>query len=219
MKSYVLMILLLFGSLCTHAQTEGETLVSLHKEKWEGVEEVPLWSYFVDPETDATLEAVDEGLAITNPHVQAQAWQPTVTVVDNCLMLEEGHDYIVRLTVKVPSDGTYQLRLGNWDYYDMRQIHVKASNDFQVIDVEYPEYKGKAVGNGHVLLQLGWVEGTTIIKEVEVFEIVSDSTTTIKASKAAKASKADDTIYNLAGLRVDTAYGGIVIRNGKKHVK
>jgi len=170
MKSYVLMILLLLGCLSAHAQNGVETLMSLHKENWKGVEEIPQWASFGYSDTGATLEVVDEGLAITNPHVQAEVWQPTVTVVDNCLTLEEGHDYIVRMTVKVPSDGTYQMRLGNWDHYDMRQVHVKASNDFQIVDVEYPEYKGNAAGDGHVLLQLGWVEGTTVIKEIEVLE-------------------------------------------------
>ena len=88
--------------------------------------------------------------------------------------------------------------------------------DFQVIDVEYPEYKNKLMSTyGTVLLGCGWVVGTTILKEVEILE--RTSLASIQSVKTAK--RDDDVIYNLTGQKVDTSYKGIVIQNGKKVVK
>ena len=219
MKSYVLMIFLLLGCLGTHAQTESKILVSLNKTNLEDLTEFNGWSQFDDSQKDFSIVVEPEGLAITNPRVQAQIWQPQVMVVpDGSFDLEEGHNYIVRLTVKVPSDGTYQLNLGSWTSNDVSRVSVKANDEFQIIDVEFPEYKDNVAG-AHVLLQLGWVKGTTILKEIEVFEIVSDSSADVKASKAVKVSKANGVMYNLAGQKVDASYKGIAIRNGQKVVK
>ena len=216
MKSYVLMILLLLGCLGAQAQTESKTLVSLNKTNLEGLTEFKDWVQFDDTPKDFSIDVEPDGLAITNPRIQAEAWQPMVMVVpDGSFDLEEGHDYIVRLTIKVPSDGTYQVNIGSWECNEATRVSVKANLDFQIVDVEFPEYKGNVAG-GHVLLQLGWVEGTTVVKEVEVLEIVSDGTASVKVSKAVKA---DDVMYNLAGQRVDASYKGVVIKNGKKYVK
>lgn len=170
MKSYVLMILLFLGCLGAHAQTESKILVSLNKTNLEDLTEFNGWTQFDDSQKDFSIAVEPEGLAITNPRVQAQAWQPQVMVVpDGSFDLEEGHNYIVRLTVKVPSDGTYQLNIGSWTSDDVSRVSVKANDEFQIIDVEFPEYKDNVAG-AHVLLQLGWVKGTTILKEIEVFE-------------------------------------------------
>ena len=170
MKSYVLMILLLLGCLGAQAQTESKTLVSLNKTNLEGLTEFKDWVQFDDTQKDFSIDVEPDGLAITNPRIQAEAWQPMVMVVpDGSFDLEEGHDYIVRLTIKVPSDGTYQVNIGSWECNEATRVSVKANLDFQIVDVEFPEYKGNVAG-GHVLLQLGWVEGTTVVQEVEVFE-------------------------------------------------
>jgi hypothetical protein len=170
MKSYVLMILLLLGCLGAQAQTESKTLVSLNKTNLEGLTEFKDWVQFDDTQKDFSIDVEPDGLAITNPRIQAEAWQPMVMVVpDGSFDLEEGHDYIVRLTIKVPSDGTYQVNIGSWECNEATRVSVKANLDFQIVDVEFPEYKGNVTG-GHVLLQLGWVEGTTVVQEVEVFE-------------------------------------------------
>jgi hypothetical protein len=216
MKRYVLMILLLLGCLGAHAQKESKTLVSLNKTNLEGLTEYNGWTQFDHTQEDFSIDVEPEGLAITNPRIQAEIWQPQVMVVpDGSFDLEEGHDYIVRLTIKAPSDGTYQVNIGSWFCNDVGRFSVKANLDFQIVDVEFPEYKGNVAG-GHVLLQVGWVEGTTVVKEVEVLEIVSDGTASIMASKAVKA---DDVMYNLAGQRVDASYKGVVIQNGKKRMK
>ena len=215
MKHYVLMILLLLGCLGAQAQTESKTLVSLNKTNLEGLTEYIGWTMFDHTQEDFSIDVEPEGLAITNPRMQAEIWQPQVMVVpDGSFDLEEGHDYIVRLTIKAPSDGTYQVNIGSWSCNDQSRVSVKANLDFQIVDVEFPEYKGNVAG-GHVLLQLGWVEGTTVVQEVEVLEIISDGDVSIKASKAVKA---DGTIYNLAGQRVNASYKGVVIQNGKKRI-
>ena len=197
--------------MCANAQEENDTLVSLAKVNFEELTELPIWSSFADGETDATIEIVDDGIAITNPQVQDQSWQPLVTVIGDNLILEEGHDYIVRLTLKVPSDGIYWICMGNWDTRFISQVAATARDGFQIIDVEYPEYKGRAI-NAFVVLGLGWVVGTTILKEVEVLE--KTSTAGIQSVRSVK--DADAVFYNLSGQKVNASYKGIVIQNGKK---
>ena len=133
---------------------------------------------------------------------------------DGSFDLKEGHNYIVRLTIKVPSDGQYMVNIGTWSDNDQLFTSVKARDDFQIIDVEYPEYKN-SVSGCHVLLGCGWVVGTTILKEVEVLE--KTSTAGVRSAKPAK--DADDTIYNLSGQKVNASYKGIVIRKDRKIVK
>ena len=211
MRKNLFFVIIMLSCLCANAQEEGDTLVSLAKVNFEGLADIPQWCSFADGETGVTLEIVDDGIAITNPHVQDQGWQPQVTVIGDNLILEEGHDYIVRLTLKVPSDGTYWLCMGNWDTRFFSQVAATARDGFQIIDVEYPEYKGRAV-NAFVMLGLGWVVGTTILKEVEVLE--KTSAAGIQSAKSVK--DADEVIYNLAGQGVIASYKGIVIKNGKK---
>ena len=200
--------------------TDGLKLIA--EKDWTKETEYNGWMIFNDDEM-IFPEIVDEGLALTNPEVQAQIWTPQEYVLDD-FSLEQDHDYIVRLFLKVPSDGTYQVVMGSWATNVNVQVPVTARDDFQVIDVEFPDFsRGAESAEGletcHVLLQCGWVVGTTILKKVEVYEVlessVRDNTTGIKAVKA---SKSDDTIYNLAGQRVDASYKGVVIKNGKKYI-
>ena len=172
MRKYLLSVIIILSSLGANAQSESDSLVSLAKVNFVGITEVPQWSSF-DDQPDEIVEIVDDGLAITNTNMQAQSWQPQVVVVPNgSFDLEEGHDYIVRLTIKVPSDGTYMVNVGSYqNAHNVCHVPVEAGDDFQIIDVEYPEYKySVAEADAHVVLGLGWVVGTTIIKEVEVFE-------------------------------------------------
>ena len=128
--------------------------------------------WFLSEGTDATLKMVADGIAITNPHKQDQIWTPQTAITDDCLTLKGNHNYIVRLTLKVPSNGTYQIQLGNWSTKSQYEVPVTASDDWQVIDVAFPNFDGSVEGDGHVLLQNGWVVGTTVVKKVEVLEIV-----------------------------------------------
>ena len=187
------------------------------------------------PETDCfpdesnpdqfTYEGTEEGLAITVSQKQEQIWQSQVMVVpDGSFDLEENHDYIVRLTLKVPSDGIYQVNIGTWTNNFQNQVAVTASDDFQVIDVEFP-----FLGNGaeqiyylkgcHMLFQCGWMVGTTVLKKVEVYKKVGQAARGGEtAIKTVKVANSDDAVYNLAGQRVDASYKGLVIQNGQKRI-
>ena len=172
MRKSLLFLIILLSCLSADAQTDNETLVSLAKVNYVGITEFPDWfSWSLFPEEpEDKVEVVDDGIAITNTKLQSQSWQAKVTVVPSgSFVLEEGHDYVVRLTLKVPSDGSYWIYMGDWDVKSVKQVAVKASDDFQIIDVDYPEYQG-SVNGGFVMLGCGWVPGTTILKEVEVFE-------------------------------------------------
>ena len=214
MRKYLIFIVIFLSCLTANAQQEDDVLVSLAKVNFEGMSAPFQWFYFFNIEAGTSMETVEEGIAITNPHVQDQAWTPSAVVLPEGLFnLEENHDYIIRLTIKVPSDGTYQVILGSWNTNYSCYVNVKAGNEFQIIDTEYPEY-GRSIDDAHVLIGFGWVEGTTIIKEVEVLE--KRVTTGIQSVNSAKDAK--DAIYNLAGQKVSTSYKGIVIKNGKRVV-
>ena len=196
--------------------TDGLRLVA--EKDWTEETEFTWWVEYYDSGM-IYPELVEEGLALTNPTVQAEIWTPQVVVL-NDFSLERGHDYLVRLTLKVPSDGTYQVNFGSWDAREQYQAPVTAGDDFQVVDVEFPHLVEHAeVGDNmdfcFVLLQYGWVAGTTIVRKVQVYEKTDGGTTAIRAAKAAKA---DGVIYNLAGQRVNASYKGVVIQNGRKRM-
>ena len=210
MKKSLLFVIIIFSCLGINAQEENDTWVSVAKMNWVGadIQDYNWYSSFSE-----TMEIVDDGLAVNNLHLLDYAWDLQVPVLAS-FSLEEGHDYIVRMTVKVPSDGIYRVDLCSWDGSGasaVREFPAKAGNDFQIIDVEYPEYKYTA-DNCMVMFCCGWVVGTTIIKEVEIFE-----KTHVADIKHVKVTRGiNDALYNLTGQKVSTHYKGIVIQNGKK---
>ena len=184
----------------------------IFEKDWEGVEYTE-WGYLEDPLNWSYYGTTDEGLAITNPSVNENIWE--VRVINGYLSLEEGHDYLVRLTIKVPSDGNILIVLGNWysSWYD--HVSVTACNDWQVIDIESPNYYCDIPDNAYVLLGFGEMVGTTVLKKVQVYERLKDGETAIKTTKS---DEADAPIYNLSGQKVDASYKGVVIQNGKKRI-
>ena len=184
----------------------------IFEKDWEGVEYTE-WGYLEDPPIWTYYEATDEGLAITNSTVNDHIFD--VRVQNGFFSLEEGHDYIVRLIVKVPSDGDIFMLLGYWSssWYD--HVSVTACNDWQVIDIESPNYYCDIPDNAYVLLGFGEMVGTTILKKVQVYEKLKGGETYIKTTKP---DKADAPIYNLSGQKVDASYKGVVIQNGKKRL-
>ena len=212
MRKILLSVIITLSCLGANAQQKNDTLVSISKMNYVGLTELPDVHFSDQPET---LELVPEGLALKNPQQLGEMWEPLIFVLGN-LALEEGHDYVVRLTLKVPSDGTYWVDLCSWNQgvSCARQLSVIASHDFQIIDVEYPEYKCRVI-DGMIILGWGWVVGTTILKEVEVLE--KTSTAGILSIKSPQG--ADGAAYNLSGQKVNASYKGIVIRNGKKSLR
>ena len=214
MKKSLLLIVIILSCLRVNAQEENDTLVSIGKFDYREITSLyELGMYYSGPPD--FLEIVPDGLAMENPQRQDKMWDYMFPIIGR-LVLEEGHDYVVRLTLKVPSDGTYWVDLCSWNqgYSFARQLSVVASHDFQIIDVDYPEYGCRAT-DGMVIFGRGWVVGTTILKEVEVFE----KTTTARMKSAKPAKSSGDSLYNLSGQKVNASYKGIVIQNGKKVVK
>ena len=212
MRKILLSVIITLSCLGANAQQKNDTLVSISKMNYVGLTELPDVYY---SDLSETLELVSDGLALKNPQQLGEMWEPQFFVLGN-LPLEEGHDYVVRLTLKVPSDGTYWVDLCSWNQgvSCARQLSVIASHDFQIIDVEYPEYKCRVI-DGMIILGWGWVVGTTILKEVEVLE--KTSTAGILSIKSPQG--ADGAAYNLSGQKVNASYKGIVIRNGKKSLR
>ena len=213
-KKLTFVIIIILSCLRANAQSENETLVSIAKLNYEEITDLSELGIYYSDQSDY-LELVSDGLALKNPHRQGEMWEPQMPIFGN-LILEEGHHYIVRITLKVPSDGTYWVDMCSWDkgYSSGCQLPVKAKHDFQVIDVEYPEYGCNAI-DGMIFIGWGWVVGTTILKEVEVLE--ETSTTAIQSIQSPKV--ADNATYNLSGQKVSPSYKGVVIQNGRKVVK
>ena len=187
------------------ADVNGEKIIS--ETNWEGLVYPVIWDDYDNP-----LETTDEGLAIHNPSLKDYMWTRVNT---ERLALDKDSDYIVRLTLKVPSDGTYRVRLGSWDEIHVDQVPVTASDDFQTFDFEFPEFGSNIYWDGFTLLDTGWVLGTTVVKNVQVIEKEKGTPAAIMTLKTIKA---DDTIYNLAGQKVNASYKGLVIKNGKKMI-
>ena len=195
----------------------------LCEKNWEGIDvSGPIWE-FEKPDWD--YEGTAEGLALTNPTLKAEGWAAQMGVITD-FDLEQNHNYVVRLTMKVPSDGTYIVRMGNWDASSLYELPVAGSDDWQVIDVQFPDFcgdikteTGNLMENCFVILQCGLVVGATVVKKVEVYEVLGSGarggTTVIDSVKAVKS---DGQMYNLAGQKVDASYKGIVIQNGKKRI-
>ena len=201
MKRILFAMFLLLGCLSIHAEsnyqsfdpkTEGEVLI--YEKDWQGVEYSGGWVEWAsgDTETFWAAKGTDEGLAITVHTKQGQIWQPQVMVVPDAFPLEAGHDYIVRLTLKVPSDGIYQVNMGSWVANTQYQASVTDSDEWQEIDVNFPQFgwdeewlnndidSRNYLSSCHVLLQCGWMVGTTIVKKVQVYEKLKGGETAIK---------------------------------------
>ena len=175
----------------------------------------------------SNLESTDEGLAITNSQLWEHPYEGTMEAIAYRFPLVQGHDYIVRIFLKVPSDGTYWFEMCSWESGSNYpcEIPVTASDDFQVIDVLCANYfpngaEGEEYRNCMVMLGCGQVVGTTVVKKVQIYEVNNSKSkeTGIEDVKAVNNKKVDGAIYNLAGQKVNTSYKGIVIRNGKRVV-
>ena len=194
----------------------------LCEKNWEGVDAGIFWD---GEKPDWDVEGTDEGVALTNPTLKAEGWAAQMGVITE-FDLEQNHNYVVRLTMKAPSDGTYIVRMGNWDASSLYELPVAGSDDWQVIDVQFFDFGGEIktetgnlMENCFVILQCGLVVGATVVKKVEVYEVLGSGarggTTVIDSVKAVKS---DGQMYNLAGQKVDASYKGIVIQNGKKRI-
>ena len=190
----------------------------IYEINWEGV-----WPGVVDA---TNLESTDEGLAITNSQLCEHTWDGIATITSR-FPLVQGHDYIVRMIMKVPSDGTYHVGLCSWESgsYSSSEVPVTASDEFQVIDVMCANYfpegtEGEEYQNCMVMLGCGKVVGTTVVKKVQIYEVNNSNSkeTGIEDVKTVNRKKVDGAIYNLAGQKVNASYKGIVIKNGKKVV-
>ena len=183
----------------------------IFEKDWANEDYIVIWEF---EKPDWSYEATDEGLAIINPTMKQSSWVVETSITGAKLSLEEGHDYIVRLTIKVPSEGIYGMLFGGWEYSQISEIVVPAKDDFQVFDVYFPNFIGNTWRDGYITLRSGKMVGTTVLKKVQVYEKQKGGTAAIKPIKPVKA---DGAIYNLAGQKVSSSYKGIVIKNGKKY--
>ena len=213
-----------YDSNMVNMMTESNDDVNMiYSMNWEGVR-YPMTGMSPDDPQKTT----DEGLAIFNPEKQEYAGSIFTIISGGGFSLEKNHDYVVRLTMKVPSDGSYVLNIGSGSTNSSKEVAVSASDDFQVVDVLFPDFWGDVTdrtfepidGDAHIFFYSGLVTGTTVVKKVEVYELAGSTARggNKTAINAVKATNVDGAIYNLSGQKVDAFYKGIVIQNGKKRI-
>jgi hypothetical protein len=210
-----------FSHLINELKGKNEEQTLVYSINWEGAD-VPMTC--VTP--DDPWKSTDEGLAIVNPEKQMYMGSISTLINGGGFLLSENKDYLVRLTIKVPSDGTYSVSLFNGRVSSYLEVPVYGSDDFQVVDLLFSDLSDKVIdpgegsdGNTLIFLNSGWVVGATVLKKVEVYELTGSAARGEKtAINAVKATNADGAIYNLAGQKVDASYKGIVIQNGKKRI-
>ena len=179
MKRILLFIVAaLFVAVSANAQDENNALVSLLKVNFEGVSP----NYTPTGDNQIIVEPTDEGLALSNPVNPIDFnnwWWSKVVLSDDCLTLQKKHNYIVRLTIKVPHKGEYShfdrvlytVLVGNKTYQTQSRVAINGDDDFQVVDFEIPRFPYDIEGDGHIAIRPQFIKGyTTILKEVEVFE-------------------------------------------------
>ena len=149
-------------------------VIDLSIQSYEGVTEYPYWFGNADG-TDATISIEDGGLAINNPRVQGETWTPSAIITESNLTLQKDHNYIIRLTMKVPSNGTYEFNLGSWEITNRQEVSLNASDDWQVIDVEFSGYTDNVNGDGFIMILPGKVAGKTLIKDVQLIDKTGNS--------------------------------------------
>ena len=208
MKKYLILIAALFTAMGINAQEEGEKLI--YEKEWADVAYDVIWEgYDGDP---CPWASTGDGLAITTYHQQNGMWTIYTCVTDyDRLTLEKGHNYVVRLTLKVPSDGTYYIGLGDMlekDAWSTSEVSVAASDDFQVVDIEFHDFPNKLENNGYAILGSGKVVGTTILKKVEVFD-KSTTSSVIKAMK--ERNNMAVRWYSISGQQLKSSNKGINI--------
>ena len=141
MKNLLLCFAALLVSLSINAQVSSEGWVSLLKVNYEGT--AP--NYMPTGDNPLIVETTPEGLALTNPSPwDHRIWKSMMVLTDDCLSFQKKHNYVVRLTVKIPhkstnkDKGAYKVQIGSWENYIENEVLVRGGDDFQVIDVDFP---------------------------------------------------------------------------------
>lgn len=170
MKKQLLLSVLMSLPVMIMGQSQSGVVVA--EKDWTGVAEYSGW-FGPGDDSGATMDMVADGVAITNPAVQEQYWTPQATVITGA-SLEKDHNYIVRITAKIPSNGQVGLVLGNWGGGDECFVDVSGSDNFQVIDVDFPDLYLDCNGDGLVLFRVGKIIGTSIVKKIQIIDLGID---------------------------------------------
>jgi len=141
---------------------------------WTGCSKSDLLGGYIG-DSDGSIEATADGVAITISKKSAQIWQPQTFVLhEDDVSLDEGGNYMVVITAKIPSDGELWVDLGDLVVNrTQRYIDVNASDDFQEIVIQFNEFP-TGISGVYVNIGSGCVVGTTVIKKVEIWDMDHD---------------------------------------------
>lgn len=185
MKKLLFIVAVLLTAVRANAQDENNTLISLLKVNFEGA--AP--KYLPTGDNPMAVEATAEGLALTHAYVGDSPKDFQIQVSDDCLTLQKKHDYFVRLTAKIPhkgygKDGGYlAVQLGNEKYRYLSGAIVYGDDDFQVIEIEIPKFPYDIESDGKIIVDDIYVLGTCVIKDIELFEVLTPEPPVIDGMK------------------------------------
>ena len=166
MKKLFTLFLTMLLPLMALGQSQSNGCLIAEKD-WSGVTDDALpWILFEDPANGSAKGGAD-GIEITVNKKTGRLWQPEAMVLEG-FDLQEGGNYRVVITAKLPCNGQIQINMGDWWINDQYDFPVTATGDFQEIVCDFPDYYSDAT-DAHVLFECGDFLGTSIVKKVQVF--------------------------------------------------
>ena len=171
MKKILLFGLMLLGTLGIINANAGEQK-TIHTIDFSTQESYPY--YVMTAPEGSSFDVVDGVLVIENTVEQANGWDLQPFICD-WFSLQEGYDYIVRVTMKASADGSANLSMGTWSAALNGTLEFTASTEYKAYEVNYTKSTvASSENNVHVLFQAGKYIGKVEISKVEIIEIAPD---------------------------------------------
>lgn len=144
-------------------------VVAYQSKDWTNCSEKDLPYYSFEGQ-EGTVEATADGIAITNKEYNDTYWYVQTSVIDN-IVLKSDHQYKVRITAKIPSEGRLYLKVGNTEDFSQYSTWVYPSNEFQEIEYDFRWYNNDGFGDDYIWFQNARIPGTTVVKKIEIFDM------------------------------------------------
>lgn len=122
----------------------------------------------------ATITLEDGLLKIVNTDTSGNTWDLQPAIADGFSMIK-GRIYEVNITYKTTAGGNINITVGTWSDGSVAKYGqaITSSSDFQTVSNTW-EATFTGDNNCHVLWQCKSINGTMLIKKVEVFETVHE---------------------------------------------
>ena len=147
-----------------------EKLELVHEADYSKISSYGFWSAINEAAT-ATITVSNSLLTVTNAEATAQNHYVQY-FGDDGIALEEGEEYVVKVTAKSDADGSFYLGLGGWSDTQGEDKAITAGNELAEYSIRIT---AKADETAHVMLQTGKLAGTIQYGKVSVYKVVKSS--------------------------------------------